>query len=126
MPETAHGPAAFGAALPREPRASALARRLVDEQLRDLFGRGVVDDVKTVVSELVNNAFLHGSGVISLELQSLGHCIRIEVSDEGDHADLVVQPGHGLQIVAALSSDWGSDPGTTRVWVELPLEPKSV
>ena len=107
--------------LPRDPTCGAVARRLIEEHLGTARAEEIAD-AKTVVSELVNNAFLHGEGRIELRLSSRRGRARIEVSDEGNDAVLQTRRGqrrHGLDIVEALSLAWGAREGSTRVWAEL-------
>lgn len=108
--------------LPREPTAGAAARRLVEECLATASDDEITD-ARTVVSELVNNAFLHGEGRIELRLGRRRGRARIEVIDQGQGAVLRAGGGggsHGLDIVDALSLTWGVGPGSTRIWAELP------
>lgn len=87
----------------------------------------ITDDVELVVSELVANAVEHAGGVRSIALTALNGCVRVEVSD-GDPtpptlrmADPTQPRGRGLQLVAAVSQDWGVRPadGGKVVWAEL-------
>ena len=95
-------------------QAPAKARRFVAQRFAEW---GVADDYtgRTIVSELVTNALLHGEGPIVLRVH-LDECDGlpvIEVSDEGDGLPLV-QPesctatsGRGLLLVAGLAQGWG-------------------
>ena len=118
---------AFELQLPREPTCGLSARRWVEQQVGDQLSRGALDDVKLVVSELVDNAYWHGRGNIWLRLRSVADSLRVEVIDEGTDAKVEIRQlgvrggGHGLRLVDALSSAWGSSGVTTRVWAELPL-----
>jgi two-component sensor histidine kinase len=112
--------------LPREVRCGALARRLVETHLDALPAE--VDDAKMVVSELVNNALVHGAGTIELRVSKRGGRVRIEVRDEGRDASVRSALGdrpRGLDIVEALSLSWGVRAGTTQVWAELPADAPS-
>jgi anti-sigma regulatory factor (Ser/Thr protein kinase) len=112
--------------LPRDRTCAGVARRTVEERTVPLAAE-IVDDVKTVVSELVDNAYLHGRGRIWLRLRRSCARLRVEVTDEGEGAVLAINPqpssegGYGLQIVASLSRAWGAYEGTTHVWAELEL-----
>jgi hypothetical protein len=84
--------------------------------------------VALVVSELVNNAVLHGRGDIAVKLQLHGDVLRGEVIDEGGGFEHEVRTrgpldisGRGLLIVDALTSRWGIHEGTTHVWFEMPV-----
>src|SRR5919202_69286 len=68
---------------PRAPAAAALSRRWLEAQLRDGVPDEAVNGLKTVVSELVNNAVVHGAGAITVRLERLSDAVRIEVVDEG-------------------------------------------
>ena len=53
--------------LRREPTCAAIARRLAETHLSSADAEELAD-VKTVLSELVSNAFVHGEGAIELRL----------------------------------------------------------
>lgn len=113
------------ATLPRAPACGSIARRLLQERLGDQLEPTMLDDAQTLISELVNNAYVHGSGEIGLRIELLGERLRVEVIDEGQGAAIQVRQegadggGHGLQIVQTLSTAWGAFEGTTHVWAEL-------
>ncbi|MFJ3876359.1 ATP-binding protein [Streptomyces sp. NPDC090077] len=87
-----------------------------------------VEDVLLLVSELVANARLHGSGPTSLVLRRAGDGLRVEVTDRSRSLP-VLEPrphptrpgGHGLLIVDRLARAWGAEPldGGKRVWLEV-------
>jgi hypothetical protein len=113
----------FRVRLPREPTSAGIARRLLEEHL-DTHRREEIDDAKSVVSELVNNAVVHGRGAIELRVSWWRGRVRIEVTDEGK--DAAIRTGihdmpHGLDIVEAVSLAWGAHEGSTHVWAELPV-----
>jgi anti-sigma regulatory factor (Ser/Thr protein kinase) len=75
----------------------------------------LVDDVQLAVSELVTNAVRHARSEVELGLCIDGRLI-VEVRDtdpelrqplEDAEADPLATSGRGLQIVAAVSVDWG-------------------
>jgi anti-sigma regulatory factor (Ser/Thr protein kinase) len=110
--------------LPREPGCGGAARRLVERFLRERRLEALTDDARIVVSELVNNAYLHGRGRIELTVRLIDPGrIRIEASDQGSALVRVRRPdglgGHGLQIVSKVAVAWGADRRPTRVWAEL-------
>lgn len=79
-----------------------------------------------LTTELVNNAVLHGQGEeIRLDVRRTRDRLRVEVTDDGNGFDprrraVREDPGGwGLEMVAALSSDWGMHEGSTHVWFEL-------
>jgi anti-sigma regulatory factor (Ser/Thr protein kinase) len=69
--------------LPRSPAAASIARRLVSAHSSAL-GVQQRDDAALLVSELVNNALLHGVGTISLRIDVETDGVRVEVSDQGN------------------------------------------
>lgn len=103
--------------------APADARRFVDEVLIASPHR---ESAKLVASELVTNAVLHGgleAGSIDVAIQVIDG-VRLEVS-QAWHSGFVPSlqepnindaTGRGLMIVAAVSSDWGIDAKTGKVW----------
>ena len=110
------------AGLPRDASCGMVASRLVEEHLGAATA-AEVEALKVVVSELANNAFLHGKGKIELRASSRRGRARIEVVDEGDAADFRAgrrEAGHGLEIVRSLSLAWGVRGPATHVWAELP------
>src|SRR5690242_5428965 len=118
--------------LPRDPTAAGIARRevarLLGESLGDRLG-----DVELVVSELVNNAFLHGCGEVGLALRLDGGQLRGHVTDDGDGFSQTANErridevgGFGLGIVAALTSRWGVREATAQVWFEMELAAAAV
>ena len=114
----------------RTPGCGSEARRLLERELTPPVAERVLDDARIVVSELVNNAYVHGSGEIELRLTRSGERLRVEVVDEGSGAAVNVRSagahggGQGLRIVQALSLRWGAFEGTTHVWAELSLKPQ--
>jgi anti-sigma regulatory factor (Ser/Thr protein kinase) len=89
-----------------------------------------VDIARLLVTELVSNAVLHGSGTVLLAVARDGGGLRVDVYDESPDAPVVVdaeslmEHGAGLRLVVALASSWGVDtrsdarPGK-RVWFTL-------
>ena len=60
---------------------TALARRLVEERYDHTFDGAVIQDLKLVVSELVDNAYVHGEGRIRVRLERREDTVLIEVID---------------------------------------------
>jgi anti-sigma regulatory factor (Ser/Thr protein kinase) len=119
---------AFEIQLPRSRDCSAHARRLVERHLGADASGAALDDVKLVVSELVENAYRHGEGEIRLSLRRQGDAVRVEVVDQGQGAAIEIREtppdrwgGQGLKLIDTLSRDWGAFEGTTHVWAEVPL-----
>jgi anti-sigma regulatory factor (Ser/Thr protein kinase) len=114
--------------LPRSRGCAAVARRFVEQELGEALSRAALDDARLVVSELVDNAYVHGRGEISLRLTSHAERVRVEVADEGRGAALKIRErgpedlgGNGLRLVEAISTAWGAYEGTTHVWADLPV-----
>src|SRR5919106_2809661 len=85
-------------------------------------------DLLAVVTELVNNAVIHGPGEpiqIRITVDDDGH-IRGEVSDQGQGRVAIRElaadrtgGGFGLRIVDGLTDRWGAYEGSTHVWFEM-------
>jgi len=77
-----------------------------------------------IVSELVTNCVRHAAADFTVVVEVRGSRLRVEVSDGGGgwpvvrHPDRREPAGRGLQIVKALSDDWGVDHrrDRTTVW----------
>jgi anti-sigma regulatory factor (Ser/Thr protein kinase) len=111
--------------LPRDASAVAFAR-LELRRLGDELPAGRQADLQLVVTELVTNALVHGRGAIRLEVQVAARRVRGEVADEGGGFAYELRArgpesasGRGLQIVAALTSEWGVHDGRSIVWFEI-------
>jgi anti-sigma regulatory factor (Ser/Thr protein kinase) len=90
----------------------------------------MLDDLKLVVSELATNAYVHGIGRIRLRLEADEERVRVAVMDEGHNATIKITQvgaygGNGLRLVDQLCSQWGAYEGSTHVWAELPIDPRS-
>lgn len=114
--------------LPRHPSAAKQARAYVEERFAGHLASAATYDLSLVVSELVSNAVVHGRGAITLRAHEVEDGVRVEVIDEGaERSDEIcaqahsetAEGGRGLQIVEALSRDWGAHEGTTHVWAEI-------
>jgi anti-sigma regulatory factor (Ser/Thr protein kinase) len=106
----------------------AAVRRWAAEELADLT-EDEIDDCMLLVTELVSNAYDHGTGPRSVRLRrspDRSH-VRIEVDDASPddltfgRSRLGPNRGRGLVIVDKLAKDWGVDvrPGGKTVWAEL-------
>jgi anti-sigma regulatory factor (Ser/Thr protein kinase) len=95
---------------------------------------GLADDVQLGVSELITNAVRHAGTEVVLTLR-LDTALTVEVVDtnptraprtETRAAAVSESSGRGLQIVSAISSNWGVTTGehTKTVWFRLTLPRK--
>jgi serine/threonine-protein kinase RsbW len=127
---TAHVDLSHGVDAPRT------GRRFVMSVLADWRISGAaVERAQLLVSELVSNAVMYGSGPIRLEVRevSRGHSVRVEVCNQGGgqprlrHAAPQDISGRGLQLVDDLSREWGSATvnGETSVWFEVQADAAS-
>ncbi|EWM10736.1 ATP-binding protein [Kutzneria sp. 744] len=113
--------------LPPAPGSPAAARRFVTEVL----GRwrvDVVDDACLIVSELVENAILHGGSSARLRLELRRGLLTVAVRDASDRRPARFEPsaaptgGRGVFLVDALAKVWGTAPtwdGGKVVWAVL-------
>jgi hypothetical protein len=98
------------------------ARDFTASTLHEWGVAGRCDDIAVVVSELVTNALQHarpassstGAGSpIQLGLLHPGHCVMCAVADASravpvrKEPDFFDETGRGLQVIAALSDQWG-------------------
>lgn len=102
---------------PRELSSPGTARSWVAEVLRSWECDELVDRALLIVSELVANAVLHGSGTVVVALLRSARGVRLEVCDDGDGPVSVARgpidrpAGRGLLIVDDLADGWGVDQG---------------
>jgi serine/threonine-protein kinase RsbW len=116
----------FGANLARGSGAPRTARRLLKTWVGGGLERDQLDKAMLLVSELVSNAVLHGTGEMTLRASVSTDTIHVEVRDEGEgfvHAlrepDETTAGGWGLQLVNVESNRWGVESGLSKVWFEL-------
>ncbi|MFI5605595.1 ATP-binding protein [Amycolatopsis sp. NPDC051903] len=107
-------PATVRLRLPDDVTAPAIARHAVRAALADLdVDERSWDDVLLATSELVTNAFEHGERPDRLELKLAGDRLVVRVFDAGKKVPELKEPSpaaarsRGLQLVRALSEDWG-------------------
>lgn len=105
-----------------ELHAASRARNRVASELPELPGR-LRDDVLVVVSELVTNAVLHGSGRVHLVVLSDVEHLLISVEDDRATFGARTPDSRGLDLVAALSTACGVHPSAhgKTAWAELPV-----
>ncbi|HUR51543.1 MAG TPA: SpoIIE family protein phosphatase [Mycobacteriales bacterium] len=114
-------------ALAKEPDAASRARRFAVQGLEGMPDE-LIGDTELVVAELVTNALLHGKPPVRVRLTRRDDGVRVEVFDQGARPPMRIRnagqamTGRGLELVAALSREWGADQedGGKVVWAELP------
>lgn len=110
--------------------APSLARNALGEWLSAWdVGEGTSDDLMLVVTELITNAVEHSVQDVSVTVTIHPHSIAVAVQDQASELP-VPQPhnpraerGRGLELVAALTTDWGwtaHDVGGKTVWANMP------
>ena len=116
----------FEIVLESVPSAGSKARREI-EGLANALPDLTLRDLQMVVSELVNNSVLHGSGrpiEVTVDVTA-GGWTRGTVGDRGVGPVEIAPPrdardgGFGLRIVDTLASRWGVDRPSSDVWFEL-------
>ena len=101
------------------------ARRFVAGQLGPLAGHAVAADAVIVIAELAANALKHARSPFTVAVSHLPGALRISVRDAVPLADgerLRTLPGHGLDLVAKVSTRWAVEPlpDGKVIWAELP------
>jgi PAS domain S-box-containing protein len=93
------------------------ARHLVTSYLDERgLPRSLQGDAALATSELVTNAVVHGHPPVDLRVRIEGSDVLIEVRDRATYQPRKLRPdedeehGRGLQIIAALSTRWGTRP----------------
>ena len=110
--------------LPASPPSVKLARSWVSKILSEIGRDDLVDAAQLGVSELVTNALIHSQPPLSVRVRGTVDHPRIEVVDSSpvppQRAPIAPEPedvddlnvttyGRGLDLVAMMSSRWGSD-----------------
>jgi anti-sigma regulatory factor (Ser/Thr protein kinase) len=109
--------------LPQDDSGAGMARELVRETVP--APESWREDVVLVVSELVTNALLHGTGTPVLRLIGTASRVRIEVLDHSPVLPAVRESGPdggwGLPLVEQLTTGWGAylHKGGKVVWCEM-------
>jgi DNA-binding transcriptional MerR regulator len=112
-------------------QAPFLARRAVDDLLREHKDTRFAFSLRLVASELVSNAVTHGSNQksIRMEMKLYRDAAELGVLNVGDRFSLKKlrskhsQGGHGLDIVEALAESWAieTSPRTTTITARIPV-----
>jgi anti-sigma regulatory factor (Ser/Thr protein kinase) len=116
------------------PASVAAARRFALEAIGDV-PPPVVEAVTIAVSELATNCVRHAGTEFTVDVERTPDRLRIEVADTGTGTPTIRSPrptvptGRGLQLVRALSDDWGvtfrDDQSGKRVWFTIDLARQS-
>ncbi|MEU0443708.1 ATP-binding protein [Streptomyces sp. NPDC006186] len=132
------GPVCLSVELPFDTSVARVARDEVVSLLGD--GEDVTDAVALVCTELVTNAFLHGSPpiqlVVQLDLEEGDPAVELTVTDGGSahrtdpssRRELPDESGRGHLIIDALTVGSSLDVGRagTRAWRRLPVAAPAV
>jgi hypothetical protein len=103
------------------------ARLFVTSTLRQWGDIALTPDAEIIIGELAANVFVHARTGFSVALSQTEDSVRIAVRDSGPvpgpHHDPwpAAAQGHGLGVVAAVSSRWAAErgPAGKTVWAEL-------
>ena len=97
----------------RQPQAARVTRERVRVLCDGRTSKVLTDDVLLVVSELVNNAVVHGQGTITVLVGITDGRVAVGVRDEGsgqprrEDVDEASPRGRGISMVARIAVDWG-------------------
>ena len=114
------------------PGAVGLTRAKLSGELAEWgLPREQVEAVLVVIGELLSNATEHGRPPVQLNVTMSGDRVHVAVHDTGPEGpqELPLDPqrlrGRGLQLVEAVSSEWGwtRDPTGKTVWTSLSAQP---
>lgn len=86
----------------------------------------LVEDARSVVTELVSNAVRYGRPPIRVTVVLDGDRCRVEVVDAGSPPWARRWPNDGawsLRIISRVAERWGLDEATSGVWCELRTRP---
>lgn len=117
------------------PTSASRARAMVTRHLIDHRLLYLVEPVRLVASELVTNALVHAQTAMSVTLSASGMRILLTVRDhssahlERRSAMAEDETGRGLEIVEAVSLEWGIDvdgAGSKAVWASFAIEERRV
>jgi anti-sigma regulatory factor (Ser/Thr protein kinase) len=125
QPGSLRDPSGFEASLRSTPEAPRAARECVN-RFADRLPAAILADVRMVVSELVTNCVVHGTGAqieLAIDVTEAGF-VRGTVTDGGTGPVAVSAPrrpgegGFGLRIVETLVSRWGVNAPSSDIWFE--------
>jgi hypothetical protein len=109
-----------------ERQSAARARSFVSSHLIEQRLLRLVDPVRAVASELAANVIVHARTPFVVTLSRTGATVLLTVQDASSRrptrrsVQVMAEGGHGLNLVVALSSNWGvteDSHGTKSVWV---------
>jgi hypothetical protein len=99
------------------------ARYFVARTLRRWGDSALTPDAEIIAGELAANAFVHARTGFTVTVSRTAGGVRIAVRDSSPVPEpgLVAAGGHGLGVVAVLSSRWAAEPlsGGKTVWADL-------
>jgi two-component sensor histidine kinase len=117
--------------------AAALSASSAREVLRGVCASAsvsppMIETALLLVSEVVTNAVVHGSGRPVLDIDVRPELLRVTVTDDAAgvpqvqrHNPVLADGGRGLQLVETLAARWGTNrrlPTGKSVWFELDHE----
>jgi anti-sigma regulatory factor (Ser/Thr protein kinase) len=112
------------------PATPGIARRRLAEEFGAELDTDELQDAQLLISELVTNAVIHGSGPIELSALLDDNRLTVDVTDRGGGFERPIRErdpgavgGHGLRLVGSLASRWGIHHGSSHVWFELECHP---
>ncbi len=104
--------ASFTLEIARTPECARLAREAILEALPESAGR---DSLEAIASELVTNAYMHGTGPITMKVARHGNALHIDVTNHLPESGIELTPksvtsdsdhGRGLALVELLAQSW--------------------
>ena len=102
----------FTLEIARTPECARLAREAILEALPEGAGR---DALEAIASELVTNAFVHGTGPITMTVERQGNALHIAVTNHVQDSGISLTPmnvtsdsdhGRGLALVQLMAESW--------------------
>ena len=102
----------FTLEIARTPECARLAREAILEALPESEGR---DSLEAIASELVTNAYMHGTGPITMTVARKGNALHIDITNHVQDSGISLTPknvssdsdhGRGLALVELLAQSW--------------------